>query len=271
MLAAVFFLAAISAHVEAYVVPGPQAAALMTRALGSGSALSVQLRIRFHDLALETTAREVIETAVYLFPERYRSEIRSAGIHRIHVEAGGKAVTITDDRVTSRSVSTVDQYKDLLLFRKPALLIEKLAGYGVNPQVTSLGRFGDALVVIIGARYPDESRPQVWLDKESFLPLRWIVRPDADSSGPFEIHFSAWQEVQGQWFPRRIESYENNVLTREILVEKVLPSASARPGDFDVEALAARYVQPPGTTGSAPPTSEIDKTIEDFRKRFESN
>ena len=272
-LVSVLLLAAISPPAAGYVVPGPQAAALMTQALGRGSVLSVRLRVRFNDLALETTGREVIETAVYAFPDRYRSEIRANGIHRIHVEAGGKAVTITDDRVTSRRVSAVDRYKDLLLFREPSLLIEKLAGYGVNTQVTSLGRFGDTLVVVIGARYPDESRPQIWLDKESFLPLRWIVRPDEDAGGPFEIHFSAWQDVQGQWFPRRIESYENNVMTREILVEQVLPSASLDPGDFDVDELAARYAQSPipGTTEGAPPANEIDKTIEDFRKRFESN
>lgn len=263
--------AVFSGNAAGYVVQGPHAADLMIRSLGSGKLLSVRQRVLFYDLALDSPVREVTETAVYIFPDRYRSEIRSTGIHRIHVEDGGRSVTITDDRVTSRSVSLLDRYKDLLLCRERSQLIERLAGFGVNPLVTSLGRFGDVLVVIIGARYPDEDRPQVWLDKDSYLPLRWILRPDSDPDGPFEVHFSAWQEVGRQWYPRRIEFYENNVLIREILVEQVLTSSRVNPEDLDVDDLATRFARPvmPEKTEGAPAVGEIEKAIEDFRKRFE--
>lgn len=271
LLTAVLCLGFFSNHAAGYVVPGPQAAELMIRALGNGKTLSVRQRVVFYDFAADSLVREVTESAVYIFPERYRSEIRSTGIHRIHVEADGKSITITDGSITNRSVSWLDRYKDLLLCRERSRLIERLAGFGVNPLVTSLGRFGEVVVVIIGARYPDEDRPQVWLDKNSFLPLRWILRPDSDPEGPFEVQFSAWQEVARQWYPRRIEFYENNVIVREILVEKVVTSASVNPEDFDVDDLATRFAQPvaPENAGDVPPASEIEKAIEDFRKRFE--
>lgn len=254
-----------------YVVQGPHAAALMVKALGSGAGLSVKQRVRFYGLELSSQVHEVVEQAEYRFPERYRSEIRADGIHRLHVESDGRSVTVTDDRITSRSVSVLDGYKDLLMVRQTSALIEKLAAHGVNPLISSLGRFEDKLVVIIGARYPDESRPQVWLEMDTYLPLRWIIRPDDAAEGPFEIHFLAWQQVNKQWYPRRIEMYENNMLVRDILVEHVSTSPASRPGDFDVDAIVERYAAAMAQQApeGAPPVDDIDKTIEDFRKRFE--
>jgi hypothetical protein len=187
------------------------------------------------------------------------------------VEADGRSITIIDDKIASLSVSPLDQYKDLLLCRERSQLLERLTALGVNTFVTSLGRFGDDLVVILGARYPDESRPQVWLDKDSFLPLRWIIRPDGHPDGPFEAHFLAWQKAGQQWYPRRIELFENNTMIREIVAEQVLTKADIRSEDFDIEALLAKHATPSlnAPEAGSPQGSEIEKAIEDFRKRFE--
>ncbi len=271
LIAICLVIAATRAPVSAYVVEGPHAVDLMIKALGRGRILQVRQRLRIYDLSMETGERELVETAVYLFPGRYRAEIRSASIQRIHVAADGRSVTIIDDKIASFSVSPLDQYKDLLLCRERSQLLERLTAAGVNTFITSLGRFGDALVVILGARYPDENRPQVWLDKDSYLPLRWIIRPDGHPDGPFEAHFLAWQKVGQQWYPRRIELFENNTMIREIVAEQVLTKADIRPADFDIEALLAKHANPfrNASGDGLPPGNDIEKAIDDFRKRFE--
>jgi outer membrane lipoprotein-sorting protein len=254
----------------AYVVQGPHAAELMIQALGRGNVLQVKQRIHLHDLSMKTNEREVFETATYLFPERFRSEIRAPSLHRIHIESKGRSITVIDNNITSLSITPLDHYKDLLLYRDRTRLLERLTATGVNTQVTSLGRFGDDLVVVIGARYPDENRPQIWLDKTSYRPLRWILRTDDHPEGPLEIHYLAWQKVSRQWFPRRIELYEDNTMVREIIVEQVLTKADIQPGDFDIDALTQQYATPSlRTPVETPLESDIERAIEDFRKQFE--
>ena len=271
ILLAAFFLVTASPHGYAYVPPGPLAIDTMVRALGTGRFLQTRQRWYFFDSAPSAAGADIRETAQYRFPAQFKSEIRAAALHRLHVVSGNRSITILDQQITSRQPSRFDQYKDLLLYRSRAMMTERLAFHGVDTLVTSVGRFNDTLDIVIGARYPDESKPQVWLDKDSFLPIRWIVRPDDESGIPFEIHYSGWQKVGKQHFPRKIEFYENYVLAREIIVEQVDVTTVVGEREFNIDYYLKQY----GTPGAASPAegesgpSEIDKTIDDFRKRFE--
>ncbi|MEZ4578569.1 MAG: hypothetical protein R2875_11315 [Desulfobacterales bacterium] len=60
--------------------------------------------------------------------------------------------------------------------------------------------------MIIGAQYPDESVPQIWLDKETFRPMRWIVESSGDPENPkySEILYRNWTRHSGAWYPSEI-------------------------------------------------------------------
>lgn len=53
-----------------------------------------------------------------------------------------------------------------------ARLIKTLSNAGIDTLVTSLGRNEDQIVYIIGAQPWELDKPQLWLDKVSFLPVR---------------------------------------------------------------------------------------------------
>ena len=271
ILLAALFLVTAAPHGDAYVPPGPLAIDRMVRSLGKGRFLQTRQQWYFFDSAASAAGGDIRETARYRFPEQFKSEIRAAAFHRLHVVSGNRSITILDKQITSRQPSRFDQYKDLLLYRSRSLMTERLTYHGVDTLVTSVGRFNDTLAIVIGARYPDESKPQVWLTKDSFLPIRWIVRPDDESDIPFEIHYSGWQKVGKQYFPRKIEFYENYVLAREIIVEQVDVTAVVEEREFSIDYYLKHYGTPDTTSpveGESGP-SEIDKTIDDFRKRFE--
>ncbi|RYF05862.1 MAG: hypothetical protein EOO40_09895 [Deltaproteobacteria bacterium] len=63
-----------------------------------------------------------------------------------------------------------------------ARLLKTLAAVGIDSRVVSLGRNEEQIVYIIGAQPWEAERPQVWLDKVSFLPVR--LRVAASQAGP---------------------------------------------------------------------------------------
>lgn len=84
-------------------------------------------------------------------------------------------------------------------------------------EETYLGRMGTVLVWQIGPRKRSAFQPQLWIEKDTFLPLRLV----ADSAaGRFDIRFSAYRFTREFPFPRVIEVRQadsgNHVLFQEM-------------------------------------------------------
>lgn len=259
---------------QAYVLHGYHLLEMMTRELGRARSLQVTQKLVITDLSNPYQPIELRETLSYVFPDEFRSESVSAAGSRIHVSSRGRYLTVLDGRIVSDKESELDLYKDLFLYNSRELLKNRLLRLGVAPDVSSLGRFQGRTAYVVGAQYPDESVPQLWLDKETFRPLRWLIRPAAANSvtPALEVRYFGWQKVESLWYPERIEFYEGDRLLRTIRVEnlKVNPALAERM--FDIAYLKSLY--PYGDRlqteqRESGGKSEVQKTIERFRKLFE--
>jgi outer membrane lipoprotein-sorting protein len=261
---------------DAHVLEGPHALTLMINALSGADTLRVEQHVVIEDPALSEHPLELTETLSYIFPDRFRSDTRYETTNRIFVASHGQALTVIDGRIVSDQEGQFDRYKDLLLYHSRELLLKALLLNHVDVGVTSLGRFDEHIAIVIGAQYPDESVPQVWVDKEQFVPLRWIHYPGSHNEAGvpdcLEFVYRNWKKWGDVWYPSLIESYHNRRLMRRMRVASVQANASFSEQLLSITHLISIYSQPEPSQPVASPggdVGEIQKTIDDFKKKFE--
>lgn len=260
-----------------YVLDGPHVLALMGDTMSGIKTLRVDQQVVVEDLTISEEPVSLTETLRFIFPGKFRSDTVHEDSRRIHVVSHNRMLTIVDNKITEGPEARYDQYKDLLLYNSIRTLQKILYRHGVDVGTTSLGRLGDQVVFVIGAIYPDESVSQVWVDKEQFVPLRWLnvrrdgVPPSVDDR--WEFLYSHWQKVDSAYYPFKIETYHNGQRIRQIRVTKADANAVINGELFNIAHLQSIYqmqeAPPPG--GSRPPSEldEVQKTIEEFKKKFE--
>ncbi len=255
---------------RAYVLPGPYLLELMAQNLGDAKRLMVIQKLVLYDDTLKKSAVELSETLTFIFPKTFRSDILSDNIQRIHVLSKDEALTIMDKRISDEPETRYDLYKDLLLFRSREILQERLSRLGVDTKVSSLGRFEGKPAYVLGAQYPDETAPQIWLDKNTFRPFRWIMATRATQR--LEVVYLDWKKLNRSWYPMRIEIFSNDNLVREIYVQDIKENPSFPADFFDIQQLKIQYPQRADEdeqeNGTEEDLSEIQKTIEEFKKIY---
>ena len=113
-------------------------------------------------------------------------------------------------------------------------------------------------------------------DKESFLPLRIMI---LDTKSPYsgqrsflEIRYANWQRIGKISYPMQIEFIQDGATVRAIKVDSYKINPSFSKDLFDIARLKLKYrqpIRPPDRPGDGEGLSEVQKTIEDFRKIFE--
>ena len=262
------------APTNAYVLPGPYILELMTQNLGKAKSLLVSQTLVIHDKSPQKTGVEVSETLRYVFPEKFRSDTLSKNAHRIHVLSNGRTVTVIDEKIADESDNRYDRYKDILLFKPREMLKDRLSLLGVDVTVSSLGRFQGKPAYVLGAQYPDETTPQVWLDKDTFRPFRWIMTNTARESleNSMEVRYFEWHKVHDIWYPMRIEFFMDGILVRKIHVQNIKVNPSFSKELFDIKHLKSIYPQVAPAEQekeNKEDLNEVQKTIEDFKKLYE--
>jgi len=219
---------------------------------------------------------QLAESLKYIFSEAFRSDIVSDSNQRVYLFNKGQSITVIDGTVSDDGDSQFDVYKDLLLYRSREMLSERLSNLGIDISVSSLGKFDGRLALVIGAEFPDASVPQVWLDKESFLPLRILIfgtkSPYNAGRGFLEIRYTNWQRIGKISYPMKIEFIQDGATVRAIEVDSYKINPSFSKDLFDIARLKLKYRQPirtPDHQGKGEGLSEVQKTIEEFRKIFE--
>ena len=267
-------LAAPHSGANAYVLKGLHVLDIMTKRFGKAESLLVSQKLVFYDNHAIKIAGQANETLRCIFPETYRSDILSEDFQRIHVSSKGNSVTVIDEKVVDGYENRYDRYRYLLLFRSRTLLQNRLPSIGVDVTVSSLGRFQGELAYVIGAQYPDESVPQIWVNKDTFRPFRWIItgKSEENSKESLEVRFREWREVESTWYPMRIEFFRNQILIREIIVENIRVNPSLPQELFDIDHLKSIYPPVTASTLNSSETdglNEVQKTIEEFKKKYE--
>ena len=261
-------------HANAYVLQGPHILELMTQKLGKTERLMVSQKLILYDDSLEKGAVELEETLRYVFPEAFRSDILSKNVERIQVLSKGVVLTVIDGKVTAEPETRFDRYKDILLYRSRMLLEQRLSMLGVDVKVSSVGRFEGKPVYVLGAQYPDESVQQIWFDKDSFRPFRWIIKSRTGESpdSSLEVRYLKWGQSGKTWYPMRIEFYKNDILLREINVKSIKMNPSFSKDLFDIEYLKSIYQTAAPVVpdqNESEELNEVQKTIEEFKKIYE--
>ena len=227
-----------------------------------------------YDPSLEEGMQEFDATLYYRYPDRFRYEVTTPEGEEIRVVGPDGAVVVRNGQIVRQRESQFDHFKDPLLYRNVELLHWKFSQREVDLDVVSLGRYRNKISYVIGAKYPDESLPQVWIEKTTFRPIRYILTPgDLDDSDSEEVEYADYTSLgKNKWYPARILFYRNGRLTRVYVLEdfKINPKLSNKL--FDVAHLRTLYqtmtlTEPPPSSPSQ--LDEVEKTINDFSKTFE--
>ncbi len=223
--------------------------------------------------SVATDPKGIEQVTRFQVPGRFRSEIHSELLNRVHVRAAGTAVTVIDDRLVRAAETWEDRYPDLFLYRSRKEMVTALENSGINFSITSLGRYNGAICFVIGAQYPDETVPQLWVDKETFFPVRWIadVLKSESAAKTCEILFQNWQDYSGFWFPDQIVFYQAGNLIRRIAVQEVVANPSYSDALFDIGRLEQMYGQmlPEAADETDPEPIEIEQRILRFKEIYE--
>ncbi len=268
----------VSSPVSGYVLTGSQLLELVVAKLGKAKSLKIKQKLVLYDNKLEDGSVELDETVKYLFPEMFRSEVISKDTKKIHVASFEQALIILDGKIASEFESGFDHYKDLFVFKNRMTLQKRLQMLGLNTERTRVERYNDKIVYIIGQKesYGD-IYPQLYLDKKTFLPMKWLLRGSTllgEKTEPLEVIFYDWKKYKRVWFPGRIEFYKNQVLAREIRVEKVKVNIKIKDSLFDFQALKTEYSVPDISENKIKKTdkkSETRKKIDGLDKIIEND
>ena len=216
------------------------------------------------------------ESLKYVFSEAFRSDIISESNQRVFVSNQGETITVIDGVISGAAESQFDVYKDLLLYRSREVLSERLSNLGIDISVSSIGRFDGRLSLVVGAEFPDQTVPQVWIDKETFQPLGILVfgaeSPYSNRTGFLEIRYSSWQQIGKISYPMQTEFIQDGVTVRTIEVDDYQINPNFSKDVFDITRLKLEYRERAGTPereGESEGLSEVEKTIEEFKKIFE--
>lgn len=203
-----------------YLLEGEHLIELVCEKLGSIQALLIDQTVRVYPKKDSGNATEMKETVRFQPPDAVRSDLSGKSINQSHIAFQGERITVVNGKPASYLEGIFQRYTDVLLFRKPSMLGKKLQRLQIDIAITSLGRFENSSVYIIGSDYPDLSRNQVWFDKASFNPIRLILvqNQTGQSNDLMDIRYLNWKNYQGVLYPAKILFYQDQQLIREILV-----------------------------------------------------
>jgi hypothetical protein len=307
------FIVFVDSFLYAYVLQGPHILDLTVKNLGSAKSLYVAHKIIFYragliddsgntlpgseshqpqdayrkpddshlmpdifydEMRMETEPTELEGSLRFIFSQAFRSDTRSNDSERVFIFADGKTLTLIDGNRIPGAENRFDLFKDPLLYHTREGLVERLLQLGVDVSISSLGRFEEKIAFVIGAQYPDDTVSQIWVDQDTFLPLRLIIKgfnPTAESD-TLEFRYHVWWKIGKTRYPSRIEFYQDGNLVRLNQALNFEENASFSEELFDIDYLKTVFDQAPLqpiVPGEPEEPSEVEKTIEEFRRIFE--
>ena len=287
LLLLITFLSGMQITADSYVLEAPHIIDLMVRNMGNAKSIDITQTLLLYPDNHTQSATELAETVKYDFPLAFRSDITSAKIQRIHLASHGDVCTMLDGKIVAsdsqRPNNGFDIYKDILLLRSRTLLKQHLDSLGVDTAISSLGRFQNRIFYVIGAQYPDAEPMQLWVDRETLRPSRWIIqgKQKARSQSAYEIRYLEWRRFgqnteSSYWHPMRISFFSNDRLTREIIVNNLKINPVFAKTVFDIAHLKSLYPFKDSGNNSGrmnldktPEIDEVQKTIQDFQKLYQ--
>ena len=146
--------------------------------------------------------------------------VEEDGTGRVYVEREGAVAAGEGGKLARHKGPPTDLTATLLvpgtsdLDAVAAQVVAVLGRLGIDTSMTSYGRDESEFVYIIGARAWEPQRPQLWLAKDSYLPVRAVAQITVDGKKVIEeTRWLEWgSELTHEWFPRVIEVYRDGEL-----------------------------------------------------------
>ena len=268
----IFFAVVSPDRLNAYILEGPHILYLAEKKMGATGTFQVFQNLSYYNQ--QDPPAQVQETLSYRIPSEFRSDIVTDEMSRIYVFSNYNALTVTNENTTSIVEDLLAYYKEPLLFRNRQLLGERLAFLGIQVGMVSLGRFENQICYIIGAMYPDETMPQLWFGKESFLPVRLLLpdQSDPDQEKIVEFRYLSWMKTENIWYPMQVETYIDDVLIRKAEAASIQLNVTFDDHFFDVNHLQTIY--PPASVApyeesQTDDLDDVQQSIEDLKRRFD--
>lgn len=171
-------------------------------------------------LALAGTELSAPALLIFKMPGRCRLELAPPDVS----EAERPAAVVRQGQLRgSRGLERVPAAVALLrglcslVGQQSSTYAQELSRIGVPLARPALGRFGGQVAFVIGAR-PGEAKPQAWVDKRTFQPVRVIFQAGEALA---DVRLLDWgSPTGGDWFPRAVEVYRGDALQARFVTEK---------------------------------------------------
>ncbi len=180
-------------------------------------------------------------------PERMRF-VAAPKSQTVVIAREAMQVTITENKVVA-SGPTQDLMAVLLLPKGKDLdetsqrMLQAIASIGVDTSVVTFGRHADGIAYIIGAHVWETDKPQIWIDKASYLPVRLRV-VDKDRAKFIPGSSRSMRETRllsyAGGLPRLIEVYQDDHLIRRSEVTQVAINQNLPESLFETRDRAQR-------------------------------
>ena len=193
-------------------------------------------------ILLTDSAYENYQTSeiLYLkFPDSYRLDITLPYEKKTIVYNSGDTWTIMGGRIISHAGDRRTVFQDLLIRRSVDEIVRLFHSWNIDTEVVGMGRFNGKIAYIIGAKEVDVGYSQLWAEKGTFLPLRFITEEEKeDSIMTIEVRYLDYQHIDGKfWYPSTIEYYYDDELASRYQTEKILVNTSIHDSLFDISKL----------------------------------
>ena len=289
---AFFSLPSLPVTADAYVLPAPYLLERVSTNIQPASRFQAVKRLRIEQAGPDEdenrggSSRSFDLVVSFHHPSSFRADIRGDDLEHIHVSLAGRHITLIDNVIAGRSAQWIYDFKRLFLQHSRKELTDNLRMMGVQTGISSIGRLDGAVFFVVGAQYPDKTVPQLWIDRDRFLPVRLVVTGASGEGEPpvAEIRFSRWSRQDGMRYPAEMTFFENGRQIQQVTLSQLDTQPAFDAGLFDISALeaAARSTErdstgedlpddmPDGYPGDSMDISdEIREEIEAFRRIFE--
>lgn len=223
----------------------PPARVLLEKAMGlqlkrDVKTLRVELETQAYEASGAPAGAPVVERVMYQSPQGMRRELELADGNRVDVRSGDKYLAKVPGQPDKASRAPVDLLHDFVTVSPPLddtqameRLLRDMKALRINPEVVSFARFDGRIAYLIGSKPWEQDKAQLWLDKETLLPLRVVmVAPgasgatSADGKAPparrTDVRYLGWgSPVGGNWFPQMIEVWDGDRLVRRSITKDV--------------------------------------------------
>ncbi len=196
---------------HAYILPADFIVRLLMDKQRRGTSMDWSLR-----LSTEYANEALLaEERLYLKrPERVR-QIETGGKKRLYVEHEGRSASGHQGSLKPNSgpptnlLGTVMIPTGKTIDDRTSRVMDFLEQSGIDTSVVSLGRLNRKPIYVVGATHLNPEKPQIWFDKRSYLPVRWLVYSGGGQKGtPIEVRLTDYgSSPAGSIYPHILETY----------------------------------------------------------------